>query len=128
MTGSALNLPALPPNFRGMQPDVPITVYQRHLPHWRQSGATYFVTFRLADALPQEKLQLLKRLREEWERTHPPPRRDEDWLAYAREVTNSAEQWLDEGYGACHFRERRCDDARLPIGLINLSLTTFVQR
>lgn len=27
--------------------------YSRNLPHWRQAGATYFVTFRLADALPK---------------------------------------------------------------------------
>ncbi len=113
MTDTTLNLPAPPPNFRGLHPDLPITVYHRHLPHWRQDGATYFVTFRLADALPQEKLQLLKRMREEWERTHPPPRSEEDWKAHAREMTNSAERWLDEGYGACHFRERRwCDDLR----------------
>ena len=27
-------------------------VYERNLPHWRQEGGTYFVTFRLADSLP----------------------------------------------------------------------------
>ena len=27
-----------------------------NLPHWRQDGVTYFVTFRLADSLPQAKL------------------------------------------------------------------------
>jgi putative transposase len=112
MTVETFNLTA-PPYFRGLHPDLPITVYHRHLPHWRQKGATYFVTFRLGDALPQSKLQLLKRIREEWERTYPPPRNDEAWIAYAREVTNSAERWLDEGYGVCHFRDRCwCDDLR----------------
>src|SRR5258707_12522120 len=43
------NLPP-PPGFQGLHPDKPVTAYQRHLPHWRQDGATYFVTFRLADA------------------------------------------------------------------------------
>jgi putative transposase len=28
--------------------------YQRNLPHWRFKDATYFVTFRLADSIPQE--------------------------------------------------------------------------
>jgi REP element-mobilizing transposase RayT len=37
------------------------------MPHWRQAGATYFVTFRLADSLPQSKLQELKTLKEQWE-------------------------------------------------------------
>lgn len=106
MATTVFNLPP-PAGFRGLDPGVPVTVYHRHLPHWRQSGATYFVTFRLADSLPQEKLQFLKRLREEWERTHPSPRSDQDWTAYAREATNSAERWLDEAYGECHFRERR---------------------
>ena len=101
-----LNLPA-PPNFRGLHPDLPITIYQRQLPHWRQDGATYFVTFRLADSLPQEKLQLLSRLRAEWERTHPYPRTDRAWQDYAREVTQRAESWLDEGYGECYFNDTR---------------------
>lgn len=107
MTTSAnFNLDA-PTNFRGLHPDLPITVYQRHLPHWRQVGATYFVTFRLGDALPQEKLNYLKRLREEWERRNPPPRSKECWEAFAKEYTTQSERWLDEGYGICHFREQR---------------------
>ena len=106
MTPDLFNLPA-PPSFRGFDPELPMSVYYRHLPHWRQEGATYFVTFRLADSLPQDKLHFLNRLRVEWERSHPPPRTDEDWKVYARSVTNSAERWLDEGYGACHFREQR---------------------
>ena len=101
-----INLPT-PPQFRGLDPDLPVTMYHRQLPHWRQAGATYFVTFRLADALPQEKLQFLKRLRDEWERTHPPPHTERDWEDYARQVTSKAEAWLDEGYGACHLREPR---------------------
>src|SRR6516165_10187995 len=64
------NLPA-PPGFQGLHPDKPVTVYQRHLPHWRQEGATYFVTFRLADSLPQYKLDELAALKEESERRHP---------------------------------------------------------
>jgi hypothetical protein len=68
-----------PPGFRGLHPDLPIRIYHRRLPHWRQDGATYAVTFRLADSLPQEQLQSLKRWRELWERSHPAPRCDADW-------------------------------------------------
>ena len=67
------NLPP-PPGFQGLHPDKPITVYQRHLPHWRQDGATYFVTFRLADSLPQSKLDELAALKEAWGRRHAPRR------------------------------------------------------
>jgi putative transposase len=99
-----------PPDFRGLHPDLPLSFYQRHLPHWRQEGATYFVTFRLEDSLPQQKLDFLKRLRTEWERKHPEPRSEKDWEDYAREFTARAEGWLDEGYGACHFRDHRLSD------------------
>ena len=55
-----------PPGFQGLRDDLRLTVYFRHLPHWRQEGATYFVTFRLIDALPKAKLHELRRLRAEW--------------------------------------------------------------
>lgn len=96
-----------PPNFRGLHPNLPIRRYERHLPHWRQEGATYFVTFRLADALPQSQLEFLHRLREEWERLHPPPRSDADWQGFARRYANHVERWTDEGHGASWFRETR---------------------
>ncbi len=32
-------------------------IYRRNLPHWRQDGATYFVTFRLADSIPRSLVQ-----------------------------------------------------------------------
>ena len=95
-----------PAGFRGLQSGLPVTKYERHLPHWRQVGATYFVTSRLADALPQQKLGFLRRLRAEWERAHPVPRSEQDWEEYARRFTQQVERWLDEGYGECHFNER----------------------
>jgi putative transposase len=59
-----------PPGFQLLRLDKPLTVYQRHLPHWRQDGATYFVTYRLADSLPQSKLEELTALKADWERRH----------------------------------------------------------
>jgi REP element-mobilizing transposase RayT len=94
------NLPP-PPGFQGLHPDKPITVYQRHLPHWRQEGATYFVTFRLADSLPQSKLVELECLKEEWERRYPPPRAKAVWEELTRQVYERVERWLDQGMGSC---------------------------
>ena len=99
---------AAPPGFRGLHPDLPIHVYCRHLPHWRQAGATYAVTFRLADAIPQCHQRALKRWREIWERSHPKPGSRADWEDIARNITGKTEAWLDEGYGACVFRDRVC--------------------
>ncbi|MBS0202470.1 MAG: transposase [Planctomycetes bacterium] len=102
-----LNLPPPPPSFRGLDPSLPVRIYHRHLPHWRQDGASYFVTFRLGDALPQEKLSYLQRLRDEWERAHPPPRTEQAWEEHTRDIVRRSEAWLDEGYGECYFREQR---------------------
>ena len=94
------NLPA-PPGFQGLHPDKPLRIYQRHLPHWRQEGATYFVTFRLGDSLPQAKLDELAGLRKEWERLHPPPQPNAAWEKLAREMAERVERWLDQGHGSC---------------------------
>ncbi len=82
----------------------------RHLPHWRQDGATYFVTFRLADALPQAKIAELINLREHWEHTHPEPRSPEQWDEHFREVMRRTELCLDEGHGECYFLEQKWID------------------
>jgi len=103
MAVEKFNLEA-PPEFRGLHPDLPVRIYKRRLPHWRQQGATYFVTFRLADAIPQNQLRALKRWREQWERTHPEPRSESDWESFAKQITRRTEAYVDEGYGECVFR------------------------
>lgn len=79
-------------------------MYERHLPHWRQDGASYFVTCRLGDSLPQSKLHELDGLRKEWERQNPPPRTREDWEKHTREIVEKIERWLDQGMGSCVLR------------------------
>lgn len=100
------NLPP-PPGFQGLHPDKPVTVYHRHLPHWRQDGATYFVTFRLNDSLPEAKLHELRTLREEWERREPLPRTKEWWEGFSRANAERAEAWLDEGHGECLLKDSK---------------------
>ena len=85
-----------PPNFRGLHPDLPLRKYHRHLPHWRQEGATYAVTFRQSDSIPQTHLQSLKRWRAIWEQQHPEPRSEIEWKQFAKEITNKTERWMDE--------------------------------
>ena len=45
------------PLFRPFNPDGELHIYCRNLPHWRQSGATYFVTFRQDDSIPAKVLK-----------------------------------------------------------------------
>lgn len=118
MRNESWNLPA-PPGFRGLDPNAPITMYRRHLPHWRQDGATYFVTFRLADSLPQVKLRELEALKKAWgERSRTDcqsvPRASEtgmdcqsvlqDEEEFARKVMRQVEEWLDQGIGECWLK------------------------
>ena len=118
MTASAWNRPA-PPGFQGLREDLPLRVYWRHLPHWRQPGATYFVTFRLADSLPQSKLRELASIKAAWARTHGIPgtksetgaeyqstlQRDRIpnalWQSLTGIVVAKVEGWLDQGIGEC---------------------------
>jgi REP element-mobilizing transposase RayT len=94
-----------PPGFQGLHPHESLEMYQRHLPHWRQAGATYFVTFRLADSIPQNKLEELKTYRTEWERRNPPPRSEKQWEELWRETFLRVDRWLDQGAGGCRLRE-----------------------
>ena len=98
------NLPA-PPGFQGLHPDKPVHIYVRHLPHWRQEGATYAATFRLHDSLPQEKLNELAALRQEWERRNPPPHGDEQLAQLARATMRRVDRWLDLGMGSCRLKD-----------------------
>ena len=106
-----------PPGFRGLDPDKELTIYRRHLPHWRQSGATYFVTFRLADSLPQSKLTELKQIRAEWTRQRfsgREPATDNEsikqnkaeWEALSRKLIERTEMWLDQGMGSCVLKQQ----------------------
>ncbi|MEX0716054.1 MAG: transposase [Planctomycetaceae bacterium] len=94
------NLPP-PPGFQGLRDDLPRTVYRRTLPHWRQDGATYFVTFRLHDSLPQSKLRELREFKREWHRRRSASHSDD---ALARETMRRVERWLDKGMGSCMLR------------------------
>src|SRR5690349_8044648 len=92
------NLPP-PPGFQGLREDLPLTFYEGLLPHWRQEGATYFVTFRLADSLPASKLREYRAFKSEWQRLHPLPRSESDLDDFAREAMMRIERWLDQGMG-----------------------------
>ncbi len=90
-----------PPDFQGFREDLPMRIYMRNLPHWRQQGATYFVTFRLADSIPSECSELLRRLRKEWLAKNPPPQSKQALDHLLRVLIERVEYWLDQGMGSC---------------------------
>jgi REP element-mobilizing transposase RayT len=97
-----------PPGFQGLREDLALTAYTRHMPHWRQAGATYFVTFRLSDSLPQARLQILKQLKCDWESQHADNQNKEALELLARMVFERIERWLDQGSGDCVLRNPSC--------------------
>jgi hypothetical protein len=74
------------------------------LPHWQQPGATYFVTFRLADAIPAELRGQLEAERTAWLRHHPEPWDAATEREYHERFSGAVERWLDAGHGACVLR------------------------
>lgn len=82
-------------------PNEPIGELLGNLPHWRQENVTYFVTFRLADSIPQATLDLWVRERQDWLIRHPEPRTLQARREYYRLFVERFQKWLDAGYGEC---------------------------
>ena len=81
------------------------SIHSRNLPHWRQEGTTYFVTFRLADSLPASVAEDVLRERDELLRQHQPaltPERRAELEEFYREKLESE---LDKGHGACLLKD-----------------------
>jgi REP element-mobilizing transposase RayT len=97
------NLPA-PPEFQGFRDDLPLEIDEQHLPHWRQPGATYFVTFRLGNSLPVNRVRELQKLRSIWESKTSGLRSQVDLDEFSRELFRRLDRWLDSGSGSCVLR------------------------
>ena len=81
------------------------TYHTRHyLPHWQQNNVPFFVTFRLADSLPKEKLDRWKAEREAWLREHPEPWNESTESEYHDRFSGQVDEWLDQGSGSCLLR------------------------
>lgn len=80
-----------------------------YLPHVKREGASYFVTFRLADSLPKEVLlkfeaeraQRLRQLQQAAKRGLATTDSEEE---INRDFRRHVERYLDKGHGACHLR------------------------
>lgn len=82
-------------------------ITQGDLPHWTQYGKMHFVTFRLADSLPKEKLKQLKHEQKLWMAGHQPPYTETEWKEYNTIFAEPVQRWLDAGYGECLLSQRR---------------------
>ena len=78
-----------------------------HLPHWEKDSATYFVTFRLADSLPQSVLERIESERQSVVQTARQLQRDlsgDERKRIQQLSTKTIEQDLDNGAGSCHLK------------------------
>lgn len=99
-----LNLPPTPPGFQGFRDDVPLDVSVRTLPHWRQAGATYFVTFRLADSIPQSETKMIGRLQDRLRAGEELT--SESRRLLQRKIFVATERCLDRGRGRCDLADK----------------------
>ena len=82
-------------------PNMPLDIHERNMPHWQQEGATYFVTFRLADSIPKKRLQQWQQERDIWLKSHQEPYSDIEKNEYHQLFSEKIQDWLDAGQGSC---------------------------
>ncbi len=88
-----------------LNPYAEIKMHENHLPHWQQGDALEFVTWRLADSIPQAKLSEWMELRDAWMKHHPRPWDETAEQEYHKRFSRKLDEWLDEGCGACVLKD-----------------------
>ncbi|WP_018970366.1 methionine synthase [Rubritalea marina] len=91
--------PSSPADFKFFDEEQSIKKRQQHLPHWFQKGATYAVTFRLDDALPQSVIHAYRAEKDELQTRITKAIADSD-----EELTARLEQHKDASYRS-HIEE-----------------------
>jgi radical SAM superfamily enzyme YgiQ (UPF0313 family)/REP element-mobilizing transposase RayT len=98
----------VPPASSGLPETTGFNPYQeihqprrKNYPHWSQDGCTYFVTFRLADSIPQSRIKEYEELRQKWEEHHQPPYSEQERNQFNELFSERVNEWLDEGAGSC---------------------------
>lgn len=93
-----------------------VTVTQGHLPHWDQEAATYFITWRTADSIPQEVWKRWQKQRDEWLMAHAINPAAKDWHRELetlpeikrrdfRRFSVALEDEMDACHGSCALRQ-----------------------
>ncbi|MEX1114190.1 MAG: class I tRNA ligase family protein [Akkermansiaceae bacterium] len=75
------------------------------LPHWQQDSKLYFVTWRLADSLPTDKLREWTDQRDEFLAQNPEPWSENTEQEYHRKFSQTIDHWLDAGSGECVLKD-----------------------
>jgi hypothetical protein len=82
-----------------------IEIKARNLPHWQQENTIYFVTFHLADSIPKEKAEGLRKERVAWKLNHKEPYTEDDLKEFYRLFSERTEALLNSGHGSCSLSD-----------------------
>jgi type I restriction enzyme R subunit len=93
------------PSLQVLNPEALTKKESRFLPHWQQGTCACFVTWRLADSLPAEKLAALRTERDAWEAAHPEPWSKDEETEHHNLFNERINTWLDAGSGSCILRD-----------------------
>ena len=107
----------VPADFQGLDKTREILRYHRSLPHFRQTGATYFATFRLADAIPKDVACEFQAFSAAWrvrlgmlgnpETTGADQKIRREYEENQRRMAIRMEALLDAGAGSCWMSQLR---------------------
>ncbi|MEZ4756376.1 MAG: transposase [Flavobacteriales bacterium] len=85
-----------------------VEVRQRNMPHWRQEGKLYFVTWRQQDSIAKKKRDELRRARESFIKAYGDPATTDLTAVllkrYNQLFNERIQRWLDAGSGSCVLR------------------------
>jgi len=84
-----------------LNPYAPIRQHRHRLPHWQQGSVYYFVTWRLADSLPADKLARWTEEKHLWLQNNQPPWSVQTEAEYEERFSRAVDDWLDAGEGVC---------------------------
>jgi len=91
--------------FTFFDPHKEVEIYRANLPHWQQKDVWYFVTFRLADSIPENIAEKIKTERELWLKNHHGKELNtltkEEKIEYYRLFSKLIEDLLNSCYGEC---------------------------
>ena len=87
---------------------VSVAAGKHNLPHWGLDSTIVFVTFRLADSVPESVLSQWREELREWAARHTEPLSDEAKQEYLSLFPNRMEKWLDRGHGNCILANESC--------------------
>jgi REP element-mobilizing transposase RayT len=95
-----------------LDPNNEIIIHKKKLPHWFQEDVWYFVTFRLADSIPEEKKEEIRKERENWEKQNKNKKEftKQDWITYNKLFHENTEKLLNSGFGKCLMNKKENAD------------------